>query len=1319
MKARKLPSLGAFLMTGTAAAVAMLGLASAPAAQQFAADLPVLRIVKAAPRTYIIQFSEAPLASYRGGVSGLAAAPMTAARPGARQKLNARAPESLAYVNYLASKQEAFLRSAESVLGRPLTPTFTYKHALNGMAVELSRDEAARVEQLPGVVSVQEAKLERLLTDSGPAWIGAPTLWDGTATGGLPGSKGEGVLVGIIDSGINFDSPSFAAVSGDGYRHVNPKGTGVFLGTCAAGGIDAGKCNDKLIGAYTLIPASQLPEDSPDVPGSSADAGGHGSHVASTTVGNRTSVTTAEGAPATVSGVAPRANLIAYKTCYELPPGATGGSCSDPWTAAAVDQAVQDGVDVINFSISGGLSPWSEATSRAFNNATEAGIFVAVAAGNTRGSEAAEPGSAHHLEPWTLGVGAASHDRLYSSVELDVPSFRAVAGVEGRAIAAPVTGALAVSSDPLACSAFSPAPAAGFVAVIQRGTCPFTQKINNAKAAGAAAAIIYDNTAGPPLRMDTTGTTIPSMAISKVDGEALVEYIRTHPSATATARNANPPTFTHNPAFADVMAGFSLRGPAGGVFSPMDLVKPDISAPGENILAASQTSAYEFMSGTSMASPHVAGSGVLLRAIHPDWTPMEVKSALMLTARSGTRVPDGTTPTDPFNTGSGRVDLTHAAETGLVMDETSARMRAANPDEGGALSELNLASLGNAACGNACSFQRTFRNTKTTAQSFNTSVLATNDGLLSGTVSPATFTVAAGATQTLTIDINIEAAGIASGEWSFGRVELTPESGPQLSMPIAVRKSIPANAPEIFLPTEALASSQAPGETSEKSLFFANKGRTVLNWTIAESPASVTLSNDGLDAPLAAADEVTLKVDSGIGEGALGLGSGKKMMFLNQFTPELVDLPFTLQRVDVAFLGQLANNARGAVIGELFDIYVYQDTDANPANGAELLGSVKNVAVTATDVFQRVPIPNGIEISGAGDVLIALVAREATGGNPATTDNGPLVHKSWIGGLNVTIGDPPDLARVGLERVEAVVANFQKNLVLRGYGTRGSGGACSALADVPWLSATPISGTVAPTEVNGRVDVTFDSTGLNAGTYSANLCLSSNDPVRPLIAVPVTMTVTGGSGGDIIFQDGFEESGEGTCKPLQLMEDPSFELTTTSFGSNPKWDSADSHEAGVTVFCDDDCSEAPGIQARTGDWFAWFGAWSSTGTPPYTAFISQSVTIPSGSARYLNFWKAIKRASTTDTFKIVVDGTVVETVDLTAADTAYVQHSVDLSTFADGASHEVKFDYAHVGSGGDVNFVMDDVTLDCVANPSTTGPSRSVLGPPDLMKRAR
>ena len=234
--------------------------------------------------------------------------------------------------------------------------------------------------------------------------MGADGIWDGTATGGLPGTQGEGVTVGIIDTGLNLGHSSFAAVGpSDGYTHTNPLGSGTYLGLCDS---DPGTfvCNDKLIGYYIFTGET------------TEDGDGHGSHTGSTTAGNvldagMVDLTPFAYSPA-ISGVAPHANIIGYDGCLD------DGGCPFSALTAAIDQTVADGVvDVINYSIGGGSSdPWTDADSLAFLGAADAGIVPVTSASNS-GPGAGTVGSPADA-PWMLAVGASTHNRAgLNSVE--------------------------------------------------------------------------------------------------------------------------------------------------------------------------------------------------------------------------------------------------------------------------------------------------------------------------------------------------------------------------------------------------------------------------------------------------------------------------------------------------------------------------------------------------------------------------------------------------------------------------------------------------------------------------------------------------------------------------------------------------------------------------------------------------------------------------------------------------------------------------------------------------------------------------------------
>ncbi|MFN2169178.1 MAG: S8 family serine peptidase, partial [Anaerolineae bacterium] len=404
MAERRLPKallliLVILLVASTASAQIDSGKAATPgpAANRHADKTPLYSL--SGPEVYLLRLADPPLASYRGEIRGLDATSPVAT---GAAKLDADAPASQAYLGYLAEKQNDVLDAMQLRFGHKLEVLHTYRAAYNGLAVRLTGQEAVEAAALPGVVDVEREFVRYPDTDVGPAWIGAPGVWDGSATGGTA-TKGEGVIIGVIDTGINFDHPSFADIGGDGYDHTNPFGSGVYVGWCNPAHEDYDPavhlCNDKLIGAWDYTLDGNKGEDDD----------GHGSHTASTAGGNFVDATIS--APTTtveraISGVAPHANLITYDTCI------SGQGCPGAGLVAAIDQAVLDGVDVINYSIGGGPNnPWADSDSQAFLAARDAGVFVATSAGND-GPEPGTVGSPAN-SPWLLSVGAVTHNRQF------------------------------------------------------------------------------------------------------------------------------------------------------------------------------------------------------------------------------------------------------------------------------------------------------------------------------------------------------------------------------------------------------------------------------------------------------------------------------------------------------------------------------------------------------------------------------------------------------------------------------------------------------------------------------------------------------------------------------------------------------------------------------------------------------------------------------------------------------------------------------------------------------------------------------------------
>lgn len=675
------------------------------------------------------------------------------------------------YLATLATKRTEILSSAQKLLGRDLKVRFTYDVVLNGVSVDLTPDEAADLAALPGVRKVLPVTLEQPDTDAGPTWIGADGFWDGTATnGGAFSTKGEGILAGILDTGINFDHPSFSDTPEDAF--VYDQWTGDYLGVCnPTTGLPeyATACNQKLVGAYSYTTETLSPED----------ADGHGTHTASTVAGNYVTLEY-NGIPTTISGVAPHAMVISYDVCDE-------GGCYGDASAAAVQQAILDGVDVINYSISGGKTPYSDPVELAFLEAFDAGIFVAASGGNKR-TEPTNDGNVNHLSPWVMTVAASSHNRKFTN-DIDVVqpvgspytdmalipgsgpvAFPALTNVEllwgGDHVLPPS------SDNRLGCVAYPAGFFTGKVALIQRGTCTFAVKVDNAAAAGALGVLMYaDNR--PPLSMGgLEATTIPAgfLYLSSPEAAAFATYVDTNAPVLI---NMSAAARLINDVWGDIKADFSFRGPGANNF---EVIKPDITAPGLEILAGYADGAIDtdgaadvaLLQGTSMSSPHTAGAGALIKAWHPDWSAAQVKSALMLTAGTANLLKeDMQTPADNFDFGAGRVDLEMAGLTGLVMDETYANFTAADPSLGGNPSTLNIASLQSNSCVGQCSWTRTFTSVSDMPATYTVTAPAWV------TVDPATFSIGPGDTRQITITADVSA--FDPDAWQYATIEFNTE----------------------------------------------------------------------------------------------------------------------------------------------------------------------------------------------------------------------------------------------------------------------------------------------------------------------------------------------------------------------------------------------------------------------------------------------------------------------------------------------------------------------------------------------------------------
>lgn len=759
-------------------------------------------MAEAAPRErYLVEMRDPPVLSFTGDAS------LKATRP-ADQAFDVRSAAVRNYVEALDRRQDLWLQEVSQRLGRPLSPAFRYRYAYSGFALDLSAAEAAELAALPEVRAVERDGVQTLHTDAGPAWIGAREAWAGVP--GAAATRGEGMVIGIVDTGINVRHPAFAEVDADGYRHVNPKPQR--FGLCNS--TLAGLCNAKLIGVHDFTTEGSR---------NGNDSDGHGSHVAGIAAGNvrSTQVAGLTGAiTLRLSGVAPRANLISYKACVAGTNG-NSGTCPNSATMAAIDQAIADDVDVINYSIGGtAVDPWgsltgggSSAPMRSIANAVRAGISLAVSAGNS-GPVPASISSPSNA-PWVIAVANATSNRRLANVltelsSADVPPpvtefvgaglagsvgpLRLVLGEQygsarcsqGTELDSPPTGA----SNPWTGQVFN-----GEIVVCDRGVQARVAKGYNVRAAGGLGMVLV-NTEAEGESIVSDDHFLAATHLGYADGVVLKNWIRANPNG-ARGRLTGVQALMRD-SYGDVLAASSSRGadPTGSGVS-----KPDITAPGSNILAPSGSDNGEAtLSGTSMASPHIAGALALLRSRHPDEAAPTYYSALTLTAQPGVRLQDGQTLATDLDAGAGRARVDRALAAGLVLPLTLADFERENPAVGGDPSNLNLPLLYRAECGGRCNFVRTVKAWR--ADSYTVSDVSDRGVVIRTT--PSQFSLNVGETQVLNIQVDVSDPRVL-GRWAFGAIEIKAADA---SIPItrlrSAMRSSAGNVPAALdIPTDA------------------------------------------------------------------------------------------------------------------------------------------------------------------------------------------------------------------------------------------------------------------------------------------------------------------------------------------------------------------------------------------------------------------------------------------------------------------------------------------------------------------------------------
>ncbi|WP_371186122.1 S8 family serine peptidase [Thalassotalea maritima] len=667
-------------------------------------------------------------------------------------RVNIHSRRAQGYISDIQLQQQALIHHITASSKQKITLLDSFKYTVNGFTARLTEQQRAALNQHSQVRFIQKIQVAKRHTDIGPTNIGADRVWSGLISETSSGYQGEGVIIGIIDSGINAMHPSFAELDTNGYRHQNPLGDGVFIGDCQFSEYQH-YCNNKLIGIWShpdITSTNTYPGDDPI----GLDIDGHGTHVASIAAGN-----TLNNVPiyntlgdktqhqfAQISGVAPKANIVSYQVC-DL------AGCYPDLTVLAVEHAIEHGINVLNYSVgSPSYSPWQAIDALAFLTARNAGIHVAVSAGNG-GNNGAKTINSPANAPWLTSVGASDHGRSYTAKTLTFSGGdSSLADITGYSATKGISASIVDGEEFNNGNCLSPFPLGSLtnkVVVCRRGDIARVAKGNNALAGGAAGMILINNPSGQQT-LFSDHHVLPSAHISAYDGQNLVQWLT---SGSNHQISFNDSSVIVDTSREDTLANFSARGPDD---TNSGYLVPSIVAPGVDIYAAHATRQpyenaniefppYRFESGTSMASPHVAGAMALISGIHPLWSPAEVQSALMLTA---TTLPQKSSANlGYYDHGAGRINVDKAVTAGLVLNESHDNYQDANPKIGGDIQTLNLPALVNQDCLLICSWTRTFRAT----QAGDWQVKGITNDAINLSVSPQSFSVDNNDLITLTI----------------------------------------------------------------------------------------------------------------------------------------------------------------------------------------------------------------------------------------------------------------------------------------------------------------------------------------------------------------------------------------------------------------------------------------------------------------------------------------------------------------------------------------------------------------------------------------
>ncbi|HWJ81255.1 MAG TPA: S8 family serine peptidase [Nocardioides sp.] len=727
----------------------------------------------------------------------------SATRAPAGGQFNAHTPAVRSYSRQL----EADHRDLAAQVGATVDEDFTL--STNAFVADLSADQARQLATDRSVLMVAKRSIVHADTWHTPSFLGL-TGPDGVwAKAGGASKAGDGVVIGVIDSGIWPEAKSFSGaalsstpqtkwdISIDGTTtRMEKKDGGVFTGQCEEGeDFTTANCNTKLIGARYYVDDYGVGNvlDADYV--SPRDGNGHGTHTSSTAGGNQVKNVKVEGRKfGTIYGMAPGARIAMYKALWATDDGRASGSSID--LLSAVEDAVADGVDVINYSISGPTDTVLDPVEFAFEGAAEAGIFVATSAGN----EGPGPSTVAHNDPWVTTVAANTHYNYENTVVLGNGKKYVGASIAGEPVSshklvASVDSGLGTVSeaDAALCApdSLDPAKVQGKIVLCDRGVYDRVAKSAEVARAGGVAMILGNVS---PNSLDADFHSVPTIHVSDTDAQKIYAYLASAGnSATAKFVLGNQ---TNHQTPVPQIAGFSSRGPAAS--DNGDLLKPDISAPGVSVLAAvappsNEGRKFDLYSGTSMSSPHIAGLAAVLAGLKPSWTPQQIKSAMMTTA-TNLKTEDGKNSRDLFAEGAGMVTPTKFLDPGLFVTSTPQEWlgylaglgvpTGADPVEP---RDINLPSLAQGYVMAETDFTRTFRSSR--AGTWDVKVRV--PGFDATSSSPTLVAKRAGDIESL--DFHFERTTAALSEYAFGYITLT---GPTtVRLPVALRP-VSVKAPE-------------------------------------------------------------------------------------------------------------------------------------------------------------------------------------------------------------------------------------------------------------------------------------------------------------------------------------------------------------------------------------------------------------------------------------------------------------------------------------------------------------------------------------------